>query len=123
MATIVMLVWHPASWVPPCPFWKFTGLYCPGCGSMRACHSVLNGDVAGGFDFNPLLMVVGLPLAAWFWVDQVLIVTRGKRLKPWVSGSLVGWIALGALVGFAVLRNIPIELFDVLRPSPESHDH
>ena len=90
---------------------------------MRACHSVLNGDVAGGFDFNPLLMVVGLPLAAWFWVDQVLIVTRGKRLKPWVSGSLVGWIALGALVGFAVLRNIPIELFDVLRPSPESHDH
>lgn len=115
-ATVVLFVWHPTAWVPSCPVWKFTGLYCPGCGSLRACHSVLNADVVGGFEFNPLLMLVGLPLAAWFWVDQVFIVTIGKRLKPWISGPLIAWVALAVLLGFAVLRNIPSERFEALRP-------
>ena len=30
---------------PKCPFHLLTGLECPGCGSQRAVHSLLNGDL------------------------------------------------------------------------------
>ncbi|MEJ2068687.1 MAG: DUF2752 domain-containing protein, partial [Deltaproteobacteria bacterium] len=28
---------------PPCPFHLITGLYCPGCGSLRALHALFHG--------------------------------------------------------------------------------
>lgn len=31
---------------PRCPFLSLTGLRCPGCGSQRALHSLLHGEIA-----------------------------------------------------------------------------
>ena len=46
---------------PKCPFLLLTGLRCPGCGSQRAVHCLLHGDVAGAAAQN-LLLVVSIPL-------------------------------------------------------------
>ena len=46
---------------PTCPFLALTGLYCPGCGALRATHDLLHGDVAGALARNPLA-VLGRPL-------------------------------------------------------------
>ena len=32
---------------PECPFHWITGLYCPGCGTLRAVHALTHGDVLG----------------------------------------------------------------------------
>ena len=42
---------------PRCSFLSLTGYKCPGCGGQRAVHALLNGDVAGAFRFNALLMI------------------------------------------------------------------
>ena len=49
--TIVYLIFDPAksAWFPRCPFLVLTGLKCPGCGSQRVIHSLLNGDIASAW--------------------------------------------------------------------------
>lgn len=61
--TIVYLIFDPAksAWFPRCPFLVLTGLKCPGCGSQRVIHSLLNGDIASAWHCNALL-VASLPI-------------------------------------------------------------
>ena len=48
---------------PPCLFKTIFGAQCPGCGSLRAIHQLLHGNVAAAWALNRPI-VVGLPLAA-----------------------------------------------------------
>ena len=48
-------------WFPRCPFLMLTGLKCPGCGTQRAIHALLHGDVLSALRFNALLPVI-IPL-------------------------------------------------------------
>ena len=54
---------------PPCPLHRYTGLWCPGCGTTRALHQLLHGNVAAAFWFNPLaislLPVIGYLSLRW----------------------------------------------------------
>lgn len=43
---------------PKCIFLQLTGLRCPGCGSQRVVHSLLNGDVAAAFRHNAFLVLM-----------------------------------------------------------------
>lgn len=45
---------------PKCPFKTATGLLCPGCGSQRAIHNVLNMNILGAIKEN-LLLVLAVP--------------------------------------------------------------
>ena len=45
---------RPAGNYPPCLFLYFTGCYCPGCGTLRALHRLLHGDLLGALGYNPL---------------------------------------------------------------------
>ena len=45
---------------PACPFKSLTGLECPGCGSQRAIHHLLNLHVGSAFAVNAL-MVLSIP--------------------------------------------------------------
>ena len=49
---------------PACPFLSLTGCYCPGCGTLRALHTLLRGDVAGAIGYN-VLTVLSLPFIAY----------------------------------------------------------
>jgi hypothetical protein len=62
----IFFVWLLASFDPAessffltCPFRSITGFPCPGCGSQRALHDLLHGQVGDAFQHNPLV-VLGL---------------------------------------------------------------
>ena len=92
---------------PPCPFHKLTGLYCPGCGSTRAMHQLLHGNVAAAFDLNPLAVVM-LPFVALALARQAWRVTRGRPApvkRPVAPGAV--WVLLVVVLLFGVARNLP----------------
>lgn len=87
-----------------CPIRAVTGVFCPGCGALRAVHDLLNGDLAGAWDMNPLLVVAG-PLVVALWGRWVWRAWRGR---PVPSVSTRAAIGLGVvLLAFAVARNLP----------------
>lgn len=54
---------------PRCIFLTATGLKCPGCGSQRAIHALLSGDIAQAWHYNAF-MVASLPLIALLLAAQ-----------------------------------------------------
>lgn len=50
-----------------CPVYALTGMYCAGCGALRATHDLLTGDLAGAWSMNPL-WVVAVPLLVLAWL-------------------------------------------------------
>jgi hypothetical protein len=89
---------------PPCPFHYLTGMHCPGCGSLRAVHKILHGDLAGALAMNPLL-VLSLPLF------PVAVFRRSWLYLSWLPLTFLLIILL-----FGVLRNIPLWPFMLLAP-------
>jgi len=89
---------------PPCPFHYLTGMHCPGCGSLRAVHKILHGDLAGALAMNPLL-VLSLPLL------PVAVFRRSWLYLRWLPLTFLLIILL-----FGVLRNIPLWPFMLLAP-------
>jgi len=90
---------------PLCPTYALVGIYCPGCGMLRATHDLAHPDVAGAFARNPLAVPVYLGLALLF-TRWVLARWRGEQLR-WDPPR---WLpaALGvAFVAYTVARNIP----------------
>lgn len=90
---------------PQCPLKLFTGIDCPGCGGLRATHSLLHGDIAGAIDHNVFAFVL-LPIMAYI-VLRWVIGQFGRELPSFPTPSFVRWAAPLALVLFTVVRNIP----------------
>jgi len=95
-----------AAFFPPCLFHEWTGLHCAGCGSLRAFHAVLHGDLSAAISSNVLttlavpFFVAGIARESWRWI-------RGTdpfrfRIPAWSI-----WALLATIVAFAVLRNLP----------------
>lgn len=89
---------------PRCPFLVLTGWRCPGCGSQRAVHALLHGDVAAAWRFNAAL-VAALPVIALLLVAEVRR-TRSPRFYLQVNSTsmLIGCAA--ALLLWWLARNI-----------------
>src|ERR1700704_3037775 len=91
-AAIVMLrVFDPATSgiFPPCPVHYLTGWYCPGCGSLRAIHQLLQGNLRAAWALNPLTVVL-LPFLAYDLVSTALLEVRGHGLpQPFLRAN---WI-------------------------------
>jgi hypothetical protein len=90
---------------PSCPFHAITGLWCPGCGSLRAMHALTHGDLSTAVHRN-VLAVLALPYlaAAWVaWLGRHLGRPRTTRVAP--PAALWGLLAL--IVAFGVARNLP----------------
>lgn len=89
---------------PRCSFLSLTGYKCPGCGGQRAVHALLNGDVAGAFRFNALLMIA-VP-----WMGLCLFAesrrTRNPRLYARLNPELLMSLFLALLLSWWLLRNI-----------------
>jgi hypothetical protein len=117
-AAVVMLrVFDPATSgvFPPCPVRYLTGWYCPGCGSLRAIHQLLHGNVHAAWAMNPLAILF-LPFISYGLVSHALTVIRGQGLpEPFFSA---GWIrALGVvIVLYGIARNLPFYPFELLAP-------
>lgn len=115
LAALYLVEPTDASFYPKCPTWSWFGLYCPGCGSLRAMHDLLHGDLRGAMAMNPLLVLTLLPLAhgAWaLWRQE----RTGAPVPSWLTSSRAGWVIVAVLVGYTVLRNLPWFPFALLAP-------
>jgi hypothetical protein len=97
-----------------CPFYALTGLYCPGCGGLRAVNDLTNGDLVGAASSN-LVFVALLPLIVLVWVRWTRRAWAGESsggvaARPRAGVRAGVWIiALSVvLLVFAVLRNLPM---------------
>jgi len=99
---------------PVCVFHHVTGLLCPGCGTLRALHQLLHGHLAAALRFNALFVVL-LPLACAYGLRLAFAQAAGKPV-PSISPSWL-WFALGAMVLFGILRNLPCPAFVWMAPA------
>lgn len=90
---------------PTCPFLFLTGLYCPGCGSLRAVHALAHGDVATAVDRNVLAVVAGV-LVVGIWLGALARAWRGTPRRTVAPPGLL-WAGAVVVVLFAVVRNLP----------------
>jgi len=99
----------------PCAFHQLTHLYCPGCGATRATWALIRGDIGLALRDNAWYVLLILP---WVFALGLAKLTEGKK-----SGESIGiwtrkltYATAYAGIGFFVLRNVPLALFDFLRP-------
>jgi hypothetical protein len=119
---ILLRIFDPAQSgiFPPCPVRYLTGLYCPGCGSLRAVHALLHGDLRRAWAMNPLAMTL-LPFIGYGLISEVHAHFRGRALP----GMMLPATAIRALcviiLLFGVVRNLPLHPFDWLAPGALLH--
>lgn len=116
-ALTVLRVFDPATsgLFPPCPLRALTGWYCPGCGSLRAFHQLLHGNLGNALALNPLA-VFSLPFLAYGLASYTSFVIRGRYLPRvflpavWIRALCVG------IVVFGIVRNLHGYPFCLLAP-------
>lgn len=91
---------------PTCPFLALTGQFCAGCGSLRALHALMHGDVVTAVGRNALV-VATVPLLVWLWVRWV-----HRRWvdapRPQPAPAVAVWSMLALVVVFWIGRNLPV---------------
>jgi len=98
-----------------CPLKHFIGIYCPGCGSQRALHSLLHlefGKVASlNFLFLPALgvFIYNLFVRIYNHFSQ-------KQLVNYLYKPNFPKVVLAIVIIFWIARNIPIKPFSFLAP-------
>ena len=103
---IVYGVFDPeAGFFPRCPFLTLTGLECPGCGSQRAAHGLLRGDLAEAFSYNPLAVVLLPYLAVCIYLEYFGGKWRMPRVRRVLMGKEACVILLAAFILFFLVRN------------------
>jgi hypothetical protein len=105
---------------PPCPVRYLTGWYCPGCGSLRAIHQLLHGNLRAAWALNPLTVVL-LPFLTYGLVSSALFELRGRELpQPFLPAV---WIRAlyAAIILFGIMRNLPMHPFSLLAPGAMLH--
>jgi len=114
----VLYLYNPlaVSFYPRCLLYVFTGIYCPGCGVLRATHALLHGRILTALDYNALY-VVALPFLVYAIAAQLSRAVLGRPVLPTrtLSGRqarAIFWV----FILFTLLRNLPIYPFNVLAP-------
>jgi hypothetical protein len=90
-----------------CPLYFATGVYCPGCGSLRAVNDLTHGQLGAAASSN-LLLVALIPVLGLLFVRWAVASWQGydAHLVPPVPRLVtVGLVLL--VVAFAVARNLP----------------
>ncbi len=95
---------------PLCPFRFFTGLTCPGCGSTRALHQLLHGQIEAAFMLNPLF-VIGAPLLLLGLLRHTKHSFAGTAPRPNAMPSSTLYLIFVVVVSFWIFRNTPFYPF------------
>jgi hypothetical protein len=97
---------HEPGHYPVCPFLASTGLYCPGCGSLRALHALSTGDPVEALARNPLV-VMAAPLMVVAFAGWGVRITGRPAPHPTRVAPRWIWLLLVGVLAFAVARNLP----------------
>jgi len=112
---------HEVRLIPDCPSITLAGLYCPGCGSLRATHHLLHGRVSSSLAQNPLTMLVGVPV---FAIGAVLLLywALGRPAPAWTRSrmTVITLFTVGILlVVFGAMRNINADWARWMQPTDQ----
>ena len=111
LAVLVFVDPRTARFAPVCPLYVTTGLHCPGCGTGRALHALVHGDLARAIRLN-VLAVAAIPVFLALAARAALRPAEGLPVPPL-------WLRIAVyllLVTFFVARNLPFEPFASLAP-------
>lgn len=110
LITVAGLAWYYYTHDPSegagakCTFKLLSGYDCPGCGSQRALHAMLHGEIAQAWHFNPMVFFA-VPLAAYYF-----IVEAGRRRWPRLHAASVKPVIIIAIfiaiVAYWIGRNL-----------------
>ncbi|EST34044.1 hypothetical protein N566_18990 [Streptomycetaceae bacterium MP113-05] len=96
---------HEPGHYPACPLLQFTGVFCPGCGGLRAAHALAHGDVTAALGANALA-VAGIAACAVLWLHWCVRVIRARPVDLPVRPAYL-WFLAGLGLAFTVVRNLP----------------
>ncbi|MGI6364753.1 MAG: DUF2752 domain-containing protein [Bacillota bacterium] len=89
--------------------------YCPACGGSRSIYHLVRGELGLAWQNNQLF-ILSLPLILWGGFTVLRAVLTGYPITGKYLHPLLIWGFLAAVIVFGILRNIPLEIFDCLRP-------
>lgn len=118
VAALAMVSAFPPSqfnFYPKCMMYQWTGLHCPGCGGTRAVHELSQGRLQDAIRMNALVILF-LPILMAALVWQYFAHDQKKPFFQLVTGPKSAWAIAILVIGFGVLRNIPIAPFTWLAP-------
>ncbi|MEV5411783.1 DUF2752 domain-containing protein [Thermopolyspora sp. NPDC052614] len=95
---------------PLCPLFMLTGLYCPGCGALRATHALTHGDIGTALGMN-VLVVALIPVAAVVWARWAVRSWQGRPFAIKAPPPAIVWAFLVLLISYGVVRNLPFGHF------------
>lgn len=103
---LVLYFFNPTEhgFYPYCVLYRTTGVMCAGCGSLRALYSLLHGEFAAAFHFNPLF-VACLPLML-FLAGRAALRGMGMEMKPLQVRPWWMWAGFAVLVFYTIARNL-----------------
>lgn len=86
-----------------CPFHKFTGFYCPGCGITRLLFSLIKLDFYQAFRYNPLVFILLIIGIIYLLIKSIL-----KKFNIIIKvPNYVWYILIIIVIIYGILRNIP----------------
>jgi hypothetical protein len=92
-----------------------TGWYCPGCGSLRAIHQLLLGNLRAAWAMNPLTVVL-IPFLTYGLASHALFEIRGRGLPRMFLPAVSIRVLCAVILLFGIARNLPVHPFDLLAP-------
>jgi hypothetical protein len=101
--------------LPKCVLYTTTGFYCPGCGSQRATHHLLNFNILGVLQQNLFYFVVLLIVGYHLIISSINLFFK-KHFYNYLYHPKTPVIFLIFLILFWILRNIPFYPFNQLAP-------
>lgn len=103
---VILFVFDPDTthWMPQCPSHYLTGYDCPGCGTLRAIHAILHGDIAAAWHFNAALFFAVPLIIALAFAPYTRI---GSPLRRFADSRWTPLTLLLLLIAWTILRNLP----------------
>ncbi len=101
---------------PKCPLYVTTGIYCPGCGSQRATHQLLQFNLFGVLQQN-VLYFIGILVLGYHGTITILNIYFKKHIYNYIYHPKTPIIILVIIIIYWVARNIPVYPFTILAPN------
>ncbi len=89
---------------PRCLFYATTHWLCPGCGSTRALHALLHGDLRNALHYNALFTLLA-PIGFFWFAFYCYQAVRNNRFPPLAVPRSVTIPLVAVIVLFTIARN------------------
>ena len=101
---------------PGCVFHQMTGLWCPGCGLTRGTYQLLHGHLGAALGYN-IFTPLALAAIVVAWFSWLRVSWGAAPIHVPSPVTRLATIALPVLiVGYGVLRNLPVAPLRALAP-------